>query len=148
MSSSNIDRVSKPVYSVVSSSDSITNISKSPKFTPSNSHSVDSSTSWSRVVSHRNIRRKRKLRKSVISSSFVKSANNDDISNKFIVGRDKINVLTKPRNDYVSSIFFLSALFWEFLILGVLINSNSFLESNSKYIFRDTSFIHNHGNII
>ena len=148
MSSSNIDRVSKPVYSVVSSSDSITNISKSPKFTPSNSHSVDSSTSWSHVVSHRNIRRKRKLRKSVISSSFVKSANNHNISNKFIVGRDKINVLTKPRNYYVSSIFFLSALFWEFLILGVLINSNSFLESNSKYIFRDTSFIHNHGNII
>ena len=84
-SSSNVDRVSKPVYPVVSSSDSVKNISKSPKFTPSNSHSVDSSTSSFRVVSHRNIQGKCKLRK---SSSFVKSANNHDISNKCIVGRD------------------------------------------------------------
>ena len=46
---------------------SATNTSKSHKFTPSNSHSVDSSASSSRVVSHHNIHRKRKLRKSVIS---------------------------------------------------------------------------------
>ena len=85
LSSNNVDRVSKPVYPVVSSSDSVKNISKSPKFTPSNSHSVDSSTSSFRVVSHRNIQGKCKLRK---SSSFVKSANNHDISNKCIVGRD------------------------------------------------------------
>ena len=81
------------------------------------------------------------MRKSVISSSFVKSANNDDISNKFIVGRD--NVLTKPGNYCISSAFFLSALFGEFLILVIFINNNSFLESNIKYIFRDTSFIDN-----
>ena len=91
-------------------SDSVTNISKSFKFTPSNSHSVDSNTSSFRIVSHRNIHRKRKLRKSVISSSFVNSANNDQISNKFIVGRDRINVLTKLGNYYISSVFFLSAL--------------------------------------
>ena len=65
-SSSNFDRVSKLDYPVVSSSDSVTNISK---FTPSNSHSVDSSKSSFRVVSHRNIHRKRKLPKSVISLS-------------------------------------------------------------------------------
>ena len=59
------------------------------------------------------------------------------------MGRDKINVLSKPGNYYMSSVYFLSALFWEFLILGIFINNNSFLESNSKYIFRDTSFIHN-----
>ena len=87
---------------------SVTNIRKSPKFTPRNSHSVDSSTSSFCVVSHRNIHRKRKLRK---SSSFVQSAKNDDISNKFIVDRDKINVLRKPGNYYISSVFFLSALF-------------------------------------
>ena len=92
-------------------SDSVTNISKSFKFTPSNSHSVDSNTSSFRVVSHRNIHCKRKLRKSVMSSSFVNSANNDHISNKFIVGRDRNNVLTKPGNYYISSVFFLSALF-------------------------------------
>ena len=132
-SSGNVDRVNKHVYPVGSSSDSVKNISKSSTFTPSNSHSVDSSTSSFRVVSHRNIHRKRKLRKSVISYSFVKSANNDDIFNKFIVGRDKINVLTKPGNFYISSVFFLSALFWEFLILRVFINNKSFLESSSKY---------------
>ena len=43
-SSSNVDRVNKHGYSVISSSDSVTNIAKSPKFTPSNSHFVDSST--------------------------------------------------------------------------------------------------------
>ena len=54
-----------------------------------------------------------------------------------------IHILLKPGNYYISSVFFLSALFWDFLILGVLINNNSFLELNRKYIFRDTSFIHN-----
>ena len=91
-----VDRVNKPEYPIVSSSNSVTNISKSPKFTPTNSHSIDSSTSTIRVVSHRNIHRKRKLRKSVISSSFVNSANSHDIANKFIVGRDRINVLANP----------------------------------------------------
>ena len=56
-SSINVDRVSKPEHPVVSSSDSVANISKSLKFTPTNSHSFDSSTSTFRVVSHRNIRR-------------------------------------------------------------------------------------------
>ena len=83
----------------MSSSDSVRNISNSPKFTPSNSHSVDSSTSSFHVVIHRNIHRKRKLCK---SSSFVESANNDDISYKFIVGRDKIYVLSNPGNYYIS----------------------------------------------
>ena len=91
--SSHVDRACKPVYPVVSSSDSVTNISTSPKFTPRNSNSVDSSISSFRIVSHRNIHFKRKLSKSVISSSFVKSANNDDISNKFIVGRVKMKML-------------------------------------------------------
>ena len=54
-SSINVDRVSKPEHPVVSSSDSVANISKSLKFTPTNSHSFDSSTSTFRVVSHRNI---------------------------------------------------------------------------------------------
>ena len=67
-SSSNVDRVSKPEYPVVSSADSFANISQSLKFTPSNSHSVGSSTS-SFLVVHCNIHRKRKFRKSVISSS-------------------------------------------------------------------------------
>ena len=98
-SSSYVDRVSKPAYIVVSSSDSVRNISNSRKFTPSNSHSVDSSTSSFHVVIHCNIHRKRKLCK---SSSFVESANNDDISNKFIVGRDKIYVLSNPGNYYIS----------------------------------------------
>ena len=142
-SSSNVDRASETEYPVVSSSDSVTNISKSLKFTPTNSHSVDSSASLFRVVNHCNIHRKRKLRKSVINSSFVNRANNNGISNKFIAGRDKINVLTKPGNYYISSVFFLSALFWEFLMLQIFINNNSFLESNSIYIFTDIVFIHN-----
>ena len=142
-SSSNVDRVSKPEQLVVSSSDSVTNSSKSLQFSPSDSHSVDSSTSSFRVVTHRNIYRKRKLRKSIIPSSFVNSGNNDDISKKFYVDRDKINVLTKAGNYYISSVFFLSVLFWEFLMLGIFINNNSFLKSNRKYIFRDTGFIYN-----
>ena len=99
-SSSNVDRVS--------SSDSVTNISKSPKFTASNSRSVVSSTTSFGVVSHRSFHRKRKLCKSVISSSFVRSTNNDT-SKKFIVCRDKINILTKPGNYYISSVVFLSS---------------------------------------
>ena len=83
-SSSNVDRVSKPAYPVVSSSDSVTNISKSLKFTPTYSHSIDSSTSTFCVVSYRNIHRKSKLCKSVISLSFVNSANSHDIANKLI----------------------------------------------------------------
>ena len=59
------------------------------------------------------------------------------------MGRDKINVLTKSGNYYISLVFFLSALFWEFLVLGIFINNNCFLESNNRYIFRDTSFIYN-----
>ena len=142
-SSNNVDRVSKLVYLVVSSSDGVTNIIKLLKLTPTNSHSFDSSTSTFRVASHRDIHRKRKLRKSVISSSFFNSANSHDIANKHIVGRNRINALTKPGNYYLSSIFFLSALFWEFFMLGIFINNNSFLESNSKFIFKDTDFTHN-----
>ena len=93
-SSRNFDRVSKPAYPIVSSSDSVTNISRSPKFTSTNSHSINSSISKFRVVSHRNIHRKPKLRKSLIGSAFVNSPNSHDIANKRIVGRDGINVLT------------------------------------------------------
>ena len=107
-SNSNIDRVSKPESLAVSSSDSVTNISKSFKFTPTDSYSIDSSTSTFRVVSYRNIHRKLKLHK---SPSSVNSANSHDITNKFIVDRDRIDVLPKPGNYYISSVFFLSALF-------------------------------------
>ena len=69
--------------------------------------------------------------------------NINDIANKFIVGREITNVLTKPGNYYIYSVFFLSALFLEFLALGVFINNNSFLESNSKYGFKYTDFTHN-----
>ena len=87
--SSNVDRVSKTAYPIASSCDSVTNISNSLIFTPTNSHSFDSSTSTFRVVSHRNIHRKRKLRRRVISSLFVNSANSHDIASKLIAGRDR-----------------------------------------------------------
>ena len=110
-SSSNVDRVSKPEYLFVSSSNSVTNISKSLKLTPTYSHSIDCNTFSFRVVIHRNVQHKRKLRKNVTSLSFVNSAKNHDITNKLIEGRDKINVLIKPRNYYIPSVFSLSALF-------------------------------------
>ena len=69
---------------------------------------------------------KRKLHKSVISSSFFNSTNSHDIASKLVESRDRINVLTKPGNYYISSILFLSALFWEFVMLGIFINNNSF----------------------
>ena len=106
-SRSNVDRVSKPAYRVVSSSDTVTNISKSLRFTFTYSHSIDFSTSTFRVVSHRNIHGKRNLCESVIGSSFLNNANNHDIANKLIVGRDSISVLTKPGNYHISSVFFL-----------------------------------------
>ena len=142
-SSSNVGIVSKPEYAVFSSSDSVTNISQSPKFSLSNLHTVGPSTSSFRAVTHRNTHLKRKLHKSVIGPSLVKSGNNDDISNNFIVGKNNINILIKPGNNYISSVFFLSALLWEFSVLLIFINNNYFLESNKKYIFRDTNFIHN-----
>ena len=60
LNSVNVDKVSKPAYHVVSSSYSIINISKYLKFTATNSHSFDFSTSAFRVVSYRNIHLKRK----------------------------------------------------------------------------------------
>ena len=107
------------------------------KFTPTNLHSFDSSASTFDVVSHLNIHRKRKLRKVVVSLSFVNSGNSYDIARKRIVMRDRLNVFTKPGNYYIPSIFFLPVLFWEFSMLGIFINNNSFLESNSKFIFKD-----------
>ena len=83
------------------------------------------------------------MSKSVINPSFVNSANSHDIARKLIVCRGRINVLTKPGNYYISSIFFLSALFWEFLMLGIFINNSSFLESNSNFTFKNTDFTHN-----
>ena len=68
----------------------VTNFSKSLTFTLTNSHFIDPSTSTFFVVSHCNIHRKRWLRKSLISSLCVNSANSNDIFDKFIVGRDKL----------------------------------------------------------
>ena len=78
-SSSNVESIGKPAYSVVSSSDSIINVSKSVKYIVTHSDSLDFSTSTFRVVSHRDIRRKRKLRTNVINSSLVNSTNSHDI---------------------------------------------------------------------
>ena len=142
-SSGNVDRVSKREYTVVKSSDSATNISKSLKFTPTNSHFIDSSKSLFGVVNHRNIHSKLKLRKSVINSWFTNNANNNDVANKVVVSRDRITVLTKPANYYIFSLFLLLALLWLILMTGIFINNNSFSESNSKYIFQETEFIHN-----
>ena len=127
-SSGNVDRVSKREYTVVKSSDSATNISKSLKFTPTNSHFIDSSKSLFGVVNHRNIHSKRKLRKSVINSWFTNNANNNDVANKVVVSRDRITVLTKPANYYIFSLFLLLALLWLILMTGIFINNNSFSE--------------------
>ena len=127
-SSCNAGSNGKSAYSVVTPSDSVINVSKSVKCITTHSHSIDSSTSTFRVVSYHNIRRKRKLRTNLIGSSFVNSANSHGIAHKLIVGRERINVLTKPKNSYISSVFFLSALFWEFLMLEIFINNNSFFE--------------------
>ena len=86
--SNNVDRVNKPESPIVSSSDGVTNISKSVKFTPT----IGSSTYLFRVVSHCNIHRKRKLHKNVIALSFIISANCHDIAKKFIVGKNGISV--------------------------------------------------------
>ena len=59
------------------------------------------------------------------------------------MSRDRITVLTKPANYYISLLFLLLALIWLILMTGIFINNNSFLESNSKYIFQETEFIHN-----
>ena len=61
LSSINVESISKPVYFVNSSSDSVKYISKSLKFTPTNLHSIDSSTSMFRFVSHCTVPRKCKL---------------------------------------------------------------------------------------
>ena len=93
MSSSKVDRVSKPAYPVVSSSDSVTNINKSLNSLPL-IHIILIPVHYVPSLSHRNIHCKRKLRKSVISSSFFNSANSHDIASKLIMDRDKSNVLT------------------------------------------------------
>ena len=50
---------------------------------------------------------------SVTSSSFFNSANSHDIASKLIVGRDRINVLTKP-GDYYLQYFFSQHYFGSF----------------------------------
>ena len=44
----------------------------------------------------------------------------------------------------MSSGFFLSALFWEFLALVIFVSKICFLESNSKYVFKDRDFTYLH----
>ena len=49
----------------------------------------------------------------------------------------------KYKKNYLSSVFFLSALYWEFLLLGIFINNNFHLISNNKYVFNNTSIVYN-----
>ena len=53
----------------------------------------------------------------------------------------KININNRSRLGYVSSLLFFSALFWEFLLLGIFI-SNNYFESNSKYVFNSTNILY------
>ena len=48
-------------------------------------------------------------------------------------------VSMKCRKNFLSSVFFLSALFRDFLLLGIFINNNFYLISNKEYIFKNTS---------
>ena len=67
-SSRDVKSISKPTYLVVSPFDSNISASKLFKCTPTHSHSIDSSTSSFRVVSHRNICPKPKLRNNTSES--------------------------------------------------------------------------------
>ena len=80
----------------------------------------------------------------MISSSFSNRATSHNIANRLAAGRDRIKVSTKPGNYFISSLFFLSALFWDFLMLAIFFSKNYVLESNSKYVLKDTDFTYLH----
>ena len=54
----------------------------------------------------------------------------------------------KCRKHFLSLVFFLSALFWEFLLLGTFINNNFYLISDNEYIFSNTSIVYNAPNTV
>ena len=49
----------------------------------------------------------------------------------------------KCRKKLLSSVFYLSALFWEFLLLGIFVNNNFYLISNNEFVFYNTSIVYN-----
>ena len=57
-------------------------------------------------------------------------------------------VSRKCGKNFLSSVFFLSALFWEFLLLGIFINNNFYLISNNEYVFNNTSIVYGTPNIL
>ena len=60
----------------------------------------------------------------------------------------KATYFRKCRNIFLSSVFFLSTLFWEFMLLGVFINNNFYLILNNEYIFNNTSILYNTPNTV
>ena len=54
----------------------------------------------------------------------------------------------KCRKKFLSSVFFLSALFWEFSLLGIFINNNFYLISNNEYVFSNTSIVYSAPNTL
>ena len=52
------------------------------------------------------------------------------------------------KKKFLSSVFFLSALFWEFSLLGSFINNNFYLISNNEYIFKNMSIVYSLPNTV
>ena len=54
----------------------------------------------------------------------------------------------KCRKKILSSVFFLSALFWEFSLLGIFINNIFCLISNNEYVFNNASIVYSAPNTV
>ena len=78
------------------------------------------------------------------STSHVRSRKPVYISN--FNTRQPISI--KCRKKFLSSVFSLSALFWEFLLLGIFVNNNFYLTSNNEYAFNNTSIEYNAPNTV
>ena len=130
-SKNNVHSISKPVCDNVIPSGSVSssvspNVSKSVICNVSHSQCFNSDTPTYIVTNHRNVCRKPKLRNYSKGSLFISKVGSHDI-----VSGDKTNVTTSSRNFYIS-LLFLSAIFWEFLLLGIFINNNYYFESNTE----------------
>ena len=81
----------------------------------------------------------------LVSSSNVrncKPVSSSNVSPSKSVRSNTCNCSIKYRRNFLSLFLFVSALFWEFLLLGILVNNNFYFSSNNSF-YNNTNFLSN-----
>ena len=137
--------VSKHVCSSVSVSDTVVNINESVYCTPCYSR-CDDSVVKSPIYSNSYFRPKCKLRKNVKRPSNLCNSSVGNVTQRIVSGNTPNIQIKYKRRNYLQSLLFISALFWEFMLLAILIYNNFYL-SNNNYVYKNTNFLYKTPNI-